>query len=130
MLADYQQTTQRPALHRDSTRSGVLSQRIVALKSGKAGPSPQTARHAAEGHIAIPSIGPFVSGSDGNLQEVGPYPCSYLYCVPFLISRQASLYTLKPTLTCANPVLVTLHASKTHIGVLNHQNLSKASEHS
>ena len=96
MLADYQQTTQRPALHRDSTRSGVLSQRIVALKSGKAGPSPQTARHAAEGHIAIPSIGPFVSGSDGNLQEVGPpHALSYLYCVPFLISRQASLYTLK-----------------------------------
>ncbi len=52
-----------------STRSGVLSQRIVALRSDKPGPSPQTARHGVEG-LAIPSIGPFVSGSDGNLQEV------------------------------------------------------------
>lgn len=69
MLADYQQTTRRPMQSTmQSTRSGVLSQRIVAFKSDKASPNPSGVSHGVEG-LAIPSIGPFVSGSDGNLQE-------------------------------------------------------------
>ena len=69
MLADYQQTTRRPMQSTmQSTRSGVLSQRIVAFKSNKASPNPSGVSHGVEG-LAIPSIGPFVSGSDGNLQE-------------------------------------------------------------
>ncbi len=69
MLADYQQTTRRPMQSTmQSTRSGVLSQRIVAFKSDKTSPNPSGVSHGVEG-LAIPSIGPFVSGSDGNLQE-------------------------------------------------------------
>ena len=69
MLADYQQTTRRPMQSTmQSTRSGVLSQRIVAFKSNKASPNPSGVSHGVEG-LAIPSIGPFVSGNDGNLQE-------------------------------------------------------------
>ena len=70
MLADYQQTTRRPMQSTmQSTRSGVLSQRIVSFSTGKANPAPSGVSQGVEG-LSIPSIGPFVSGSDGNLQEV------------------------------------------------------------
>lgn len=82
MLADYQQTTRRPMQSTmQSTRSGVLSQRIVAFKSNKASPNPSGVSHGVEG-LAIPSIGPFVSGSDGNLQEVGSPPSDMSWTPP------------------------------------------------
>lgn len=87
MLADYQQTTRRPMQSTmQSTRSGVLSQRIVAFKSDKASPNPSGVSHGVEG-LAIPSIGPFVSGSDGNLQEASTigtcYSHAYCHCMLF-----------------------------------------------
>ena len=69
MLADYQQTVRRPNAQPSltSTKSQVLSHRISAMKPSNQAQS--NSRRPVEA-LAIPSIGPFVSGSDGNLQEV------------------------------------------------------------
>ena len=67
MLADYQQTVRRPGSQPSfrSTKAQVISHRIAANKTSNQSQRP------AEGP-AIPSMGPFVNGSDGNLQEVLP----------------------------------------------------------
>ena len=74
MLADYQQTVRRPGSQPTltSTKSQVLSHRIVAMKPSNQ--SQSNSQRPVEG-LAIPSIGPFVSGSDGNLQEVCVTTC-------------------------------------------------------
>ena len=71
MLADYQQTVRRPDSQPTfkSTKSQVLSHRIAANKSSNQ--SHNNSQRPVEG-LAIPTMGPFVSGSDGNLQEVLP----------------------------------------------------------
>ena len=73
MLADYQQTVRRPNSQpaMTSTRSQVLSQRIVAMKPNK---QSQSNSQGPVAGLSIPSIGPFVNGSDGNLQEVTRRP--------------------------------------------------------